>query len=84
MALNIRNTIAEKLADEVARRTGETKTQAVITALRERLDRIRCGHRGTRLVDELAEIARQCAELPVRDARNAETILGYGEDGLPH
>lgn len=84
MALNIRNTDAERLADEIVRRTGETKTQAVIIALQERLDHIRREHRGMRLADELTEIARQCAELPVRDARSAESILGYGEDGLPH
>lgn len=84
MALNIRNTDAERLAAEVARRTGETKTQAVIMALQERLVRIRRERRGTRLADELTEIARQCAELPVRDARSAEAILAYDEDGLPH
>lgn len=84
MALNIRNAEAEKLAAEVARYTGETKTRAVITALQERLARVRRERRGTRLTDELTEIARQCTNLPVRDARAAETILGYGDDGLPH
>jgi antitoxin VapB len=36
-----------------------------------------------RLADELDEIARHCARLPVRDARTAEEILGYDEHGLP-
>lgn len=84
MALNIRNAEAERLAEEVASRTGETKTQAVITALQERLVRVNRARRRTRLADELAEIAGQCAGLPVRDARSAEAILGYGDDGLPH
>ena len=38
MALNIRNPEAERLAAELARQTGETKTEAVAQALRERLD----------------------------------------------
>ena len=84
MALNIRNVKAEQLAEEVARRTGETKTQAVITALQERLARVRRERRRTPLAEELIEIAQSCARLPVLDSRSQEAILGYGEDGLPH
>ena len=40
MPLNIRNPQADQLAAEVARMTGETKTQAVIAALQERLARV--------------------------------------------
>lgn len=85
MALNIRNGRAEKLVNEVARRTGETKTQAVITALQERLAHL-SRPRGERksLAEELTFIARECATLPVQDARSADVILGYGEDGLSH
>lgn len=36
------------------------------------------------MFDELMQIARACMRLPVLDARSAEEILGYGEDGLPH
>jgi antitoxin VapB len=36
-----------------------------------------------RLADELDEIARQCARLPVRDGRTADEMLGYDENGLP-
>ena len=43
MTLNIRNAEAERLATEVAKLTGETRTQAVITALREHLVRVRLG-----------------------------------------
>ncbi len=44
MALSIRNPVAEKLALEVARKTGESLTQAVVHALEEKLQRIE-GHR---------------------------------------
>jgi antitoxin VapB len=35
------------------------------------------------LADELDEIARHCASLPVRDPRTPEQIIGYDEHGLP-
>jgi antitoxin VapB len=83
MALNIRNEEAEELAARLARLTGETKTEAVRKALRDRLRRLRHERAGTRLADELDEIARRFARLPVLDPRGAEEILGYDEHGLP-
>ncbi|MGH9490684.1 MAG: type II toxin-antitoxin system VapB family antitoxin [Terriglobales bacterium] len=83
MALNLRNPEAEQLAAEVARRTGETKTQAVIRALRERLARINQERRRRSLADELEAIADHCARLPVLDTRPADEVLGYAERGLP-
>jgi antitoxin VapB len=83
MALNIRNSEAEQLAEALARETGETKTEAVIKALRDRLTRLRRQRAGRRLADELEEIARHCAGLPVLDPRSPEEILGYDDGGLP-
>jgi antitoxin VapB len=83
MALNIRNPEAEQLAAELARQTGEGKTEAVIKALRDRLQRVRRERTRSRLADELEEIAEHCAKLPVLDARSAEEILGYDDSGLP-
>ncbi len=83
MALNIRNAEAERLAEAVAKLTGETKTEAVTRALRDRLARLRRERSGRRLADELDDIARHCASLPVRDSRSADAILGYDERGLP-
>jgi antitoxin VapB len=82
MALNIRNPEAERLATELARRSGETKTEAVIKALRDRLARLR-RERPRRLADDLEEIATHCASLPVLDARSPDEILGYDDKGLP-
>jgi len=83
MALNIRNPEAERLAAELARTTGESKTEAVTKALRDRLVRVRREHTRRRLADELEEIADHCASLPVLDGRRPEEILGYDEAGLP-
>ena len=83
MALNIRNPETEKLAADLARLTGESKTEAVTKALRDRLTRLRRERSRRRLADELDEIGRHCAALPVRDARSAEEIIGYDERGIP-
>jgi antitoxin VapB len=83
MALNIRNPEAEQLAAELAKQTGESKTEAVTKALRDRLVRVRRERTKRRLADELEEIAKHCASLPVLDSRPAEESLGYDEVGLP-
>jgi antitoxin VapB len=83
MALNIRNEETERLAEKVARLAGETKSEAVRKALRDRLKRLQRDRSGRRLADELDEIARHSACLPIRDARSPEEILGYDENGLP-
>lgn len=83
MALNIRNAETERLAAELARLTGETKTDAVTKAVRDRLARVRRERSRRRLADELEEIAAHCASLPVIDDRTPEEILGYDEHGLP-
>jgi antitoxin VapB len=83
MALNIRNSEAEKLANMVATITGETKTEAVTIALKERLENLKRRHSRKRLADELDEIARHCASLPVLDKRSNDEIIGYDKKGMP-
>ena len=41
MALSVKDPEADRLAREIAARTGETLTQAIVVALRERLARLR-------------------------------------------
>jgi antitoxin VapB len=79
MALNIRNPETEELAETLAKLTGETKTQAVTKALRDRLERVRRRLSGRRLADELDKIALHTASLPVLDDRDGDEILGYDE-----
>jgi antitoxin VapB len=83
MALSIRNPETEKLADELARLAGESKTEAVTKALRDRLERLRRERAGRPLAGELDRIAMHCASLPVLDGRSDDEILGYDDDGLP-
>lgn len=82
MALRVNSPEADSLAQELASYTGETLAQAVITALRERLEREK--QRNQRpLAERLVEIGRECAALPVLDERTPDEILGYDESGLP-
>ena len=83
MALNIRHPETERLAEQLAELTGETKTEAVRQALLDRLTRLRRDRAKRALADELDQIAQRCARLPVQDRRTADEILGYDENGLP-
>jgi len=83
MPLNIRNAETEELASTLAKLTGETKTEAVTQALRERIQRVRRARAKRRLADELDEIGLHCSTLPVLDRRSADEIMGYDENGLP-
>ncbi len=84
MPLNIKDKRTHDLAHRLANATGETMTEAVRTALQERLTRIEASRPpGRRLADRLEEIARHCASLPVRRRRSEDEILGYDKRGLP-
>ncbi len=82
MALNIKDPETDRLARELAKATGETVTDAVRNAVKERLKRMpRKGKRS--LAEDLMEIGRHCAAAPEYDPRSADEILGYDENGLP-
>ena len=85
MALNIRDQRAHDLAREVAQTAGETMTEAVITALAERLERLRAERASSRSrrAERLMAHARAFAALPALDDRSPDEILGYDEVGLP-
>ena len=82
MALSIKNPEVERLARELAATTGESITDAVLGALRDRLARQE-SRRTDRRVERLLEIGREAARLPKLDDRSLEDILGYDDVGLP-
>ncbi len=82
MALSIKSEEADRLARLLAAETGETLTEAVETALRERLEREHA-HRQGGMRTRLARLAAEVAALPVRDTRTPEEIIGYDGAGLP-
>lgn len=83
MPLSIKHPEADELARAVAAETGESITEAVIAALRERLARLRNRQSKRRLRDDIARIQTRYRQLPLRDRRSPEEILGYDERGLP-
>jgi antitoxin VapB len=82
MALNIKNPTAESLARELAEATGETITDAVIVALRERLDDVRRRRNLEHTLAAVRKIQERVAALPVRDPDFTAEML-YDEYGLP-
>lgn len=81
MALTIKNPHARQLANEVAKETGETITQAVIHALEERLERLRRRKTAADTLAVILEISRRCSALPDLDSRSPEDILSYDQTG---
>ncbi len=83
MPLNIKNQETDRLARDLAAKTGESITVAVTRALKERLTRVE-GRRAVRgLKEEIDEIGKRCAALPDLDRRTADEILGYDSMGVP-
>ena len=83
--LNIKDAEVRQLAHELAARTGQTMTEAVKGALREKLDREGRHHQAhkKKIVAEILERAEALSRLPVLDPRSPDEIIGYDEHGLP-
>jgi antitoxin VapB len=83
MAINIKSVQAERLAREVAAKTGESLTGAIQRALEERLERLKQQRRSQIVLSQLEDILRRVDRLPILDSRTPDEILGYDERGLP-
>jgi antitoxin VapB len=80
--LSIKDAETDRLARRLAQLTGESITQAVRTAVEERLEREE-RHRNQPSVEQVMAIARRFASQPVIDNRSPDEIIGYDERGLP-
>lgn len=87
MGLNIKNARVEKLAAEVAKLAGESKTEAIGKALQERKERLvvalgadQLGTWKKFLETEVWPLIPPGATIPSKSER--ESILGYGPDGV--
>ena len=83
VALNIKNHEVDRLARMLAERTGESLTEVVLNALRERLCREEGRSAAPDLAAELAAIRKRCSQLPILDPRSPEDLIGYDESGVP-
>ncbi len=82
MAFSIKNDEADQLARQLAAVTGETLTEAVTNALRERLVRQQRATGGPKL-ERILRSVEAFRQLPILDDRAADDILGYDQAGLP-
>ena len=84
MSLNIKNEETCRLADELARLTGDTKTGAITIALKERLQREKLLRDADALMRDIRAIAERCAKLigPGVASTDHGDLL-YDEHGLP-
>jgi antitoxin VapB len=83
MSLNIKNEETHRLAEELAKLTGESMTAAVTEAVRERLGRLKRERDGS-LADRLLAIGKDCGgrlKEPVRSTDHDKLL--YDERGLP-
>ena len=84
MNLNISDAETCRLADELARLTGETVSGAVTIALRERLERERRKRDASALAQELHAVGQRCAALLAPGPAAVEHgDIVYDELGLP-
>ena len=82
MTLSIDDPEAVEVARELAATTGGTVADAIVTALRERLERERHTRRPC-VGERLRHLARETQAIPVLDDRHPEQMLGYDGTGLP-
>jgi antitoxin VapB len=86
MALHIRSDHVDALARKVAEKTGETLTDAIKTALAERLERLEHSDRNAQeaFMRDIREIASRATGLRKETKTSRELIEElYDEDGLP-
>ena len=83
MAINIKDPETDRLLREVAQKTGESLTETVRTALRERLQRVSGRQRTNSVKANLEAVLIRVDALPHLDIRSEDEILGYDEQGIP-
>lgn len=82
MAISIKDPETDRLARALAAATGESLTDAIRTALRDRLEReSQRSRRG--IGPAVHRIQERLARLPVLDRRSADEIVGYDAHGTP-
>ena len=83
MPLNIKDAETDALARALARETGESITDALRVAVRERLARVRRRSAVEQRSADLQRYIDRGRARPTLDGRSAEAIIGYDEHGLP-
>ncbi|GAB2177726.1 type II toxin-antitoxin system VapB family antitoxin [Dongia sp. agr-C8] len=83
MALSIKDPETDQLARRLAKATGQSLTDAINSALRDKLRIIEGDERTEeQFIADVMKIVERSAKLPVLDPRPADEIIGYDENGL--
>jgi antitoxin VapB len=84
MTLNIKNPEAHRLATELSKLTGDTLTDVVTQALREKLARVKTRTPDQKRVEKILQIGADCAKRMSPETRNLDHgEYLYDEMGLP-
>ena len=84
MPITIKREETVRLARTLKQQTGQPMARVIHEALEEHMQRLgRAGSGQERQLAEMREISRRIAQLPDRDMRTADEIIGYDENGLP-
>jgi antitoxin VapB len=87
--MDITNDQIEQLAEELARMTGESKTEAIVRALEERRDRVAAAQSGKRRLEHALDFLKKeiWPNIPRKflgrrvTKKERERILGNGKSG---
>lgn len=85
MAINLKSPETERLIRRLADVTGESITEAVLEAVRQRLEREEAVRRQDidRSWARIEQLQRRVREQPLLDPRSPDEIIGYNESGVP-
>ncbi len=83
MALNIKSPEAEKDVRRLAELTGESLTEAMHKAVRERLERLSAEDESAKTARwaEINALIKEIQSAPVLDPRSPDAIIGYNDQG---
>ena len=85
MPISIKREDTVRLARALKQQTRKPMARVIHEALEESFGRLNgAGADPARRLAEMRALSRRVAELPERDARSADEIVGYDENGLPN
>ena len=82
MALHITNPVVEQKVRDLASITGESMTDAIGTAVEERISRVKSSPKPDPTVEEILQLVRSFNLQPINEGVTEDEILGYGPNGF--
>ncbi len=83
MALSFKNPEVERVARELAKVTGESMTEAISKALKQRLEKETGRKQSATISDEVRRMLSRVAWLRRKNHRSDDELIGYDKHGIP-